>query len=161
MREYEFRGQALSNGQWVYGSLLIDNDRYYIGNYTNKILYGNKVAISERDRSNGKTTNRYKMFGLVEVDPETVGQYTGLKDRNGTKIYEGDIVKIDEDVRKIFDIKTSIGVVTYFSGTFYIKVSNDFANIARTSLYCIQDIYYILRGEVIGNIVENKELLEE
>jgi len=76
MREIKFRGCALSDGKWRYGGIHInDEGRVFI------------VIGSFPDKSIG--------WCFSEVDPKTVGEYTGLHDKNGREIYEGDILHFD------------------------------------------------------------------
>jgi len=166
MREIKFRGKRLDNGEWVKGSGI-------------RINKGGTVFI-------------YDEISLrwYEVDPETVGQYSGLKDKNKWEIYEGDIVEFLR-VRKegttlwgrVEDtsIEKLRGLIKFKEGGFYIDGVADFPFESYLSnwyfsespqgyhshLHCHaeeQTGYFQAEYEdleVIGNIYDNPELLRE
>lgn len=123
MREIEFRAKD-EYGNWIYG-----------------LLTGNKYNLNE-----------YAIFtqpyhGIYPIEKETIGQYTGLKDKNGVKIFEGDIVKIGKILWK----------VEWFDDFCEFRLSN-VSNESNKSFLNYYMCKYDL--EVIGNIYDNPELLE-
>lgn len=123
-RENLFRGKDFLKEEWVYGDL---------------VKTKNFVAIK-------KTNGDY--FHPTQVSPNTVGQYTGLKDKNNKKIFEGDIVIIGEK------LKTK---VVYYDGAF--RMQSEFSPTPTDTT----DMGYMMREfsvRVIGNIHDNPELLK-
>lgn len=137
MREILFRGKRTDNGEWVEG--------YY---------YKAKYCRTDDELCDYITVPHPKEYNEPSshyiVNPETVGQYTGLKDKNGTKIFEGDIVDVLYDVNYIGVAAERIGVfeVVFHNGCFMKQKGG-----VR---------YHFIPSDkctVIGNIYDNPELL--
>ena len=124
MRKIKFRGKRLSTREWVYGSLIQWKDG------TMTIITENKEDHSE-----------------FYVNPDTVGQYTGLQDRNGQDVYEGDLLRTSEGNIMIAEWVES-GIVTRCLTPTYDGMMNTNRHAFPVS-------------EKIGTIHDNPELLED
>lgn len=134
MREIKFRGRLLDNGEWVYGGLVIDE----------KLM---RALIFNKPHAAYCFTNDVS----VEVDPATVGQYTGLLDKGEREIYEGDAVRI------IAPGIEAVGVVTWEPETAafrFVYVDAD-EETQWDEMMWLTECY-----EIIGNIHDNPELRE-
>ena len=130
MRDILFRGKRVDNGEWLYGSFIPA---------LCELLYGDKPF--------GKTRKERLM---VEVDRKTVGQYTGLTDKNGKKIFEGDILEGDLEDSLDPGAKWRSEIIWGKFGW----------NCKGNKISLPMDEYDIREGEVIGNIHDNPELLK-
>ena len=133
IREILFRGKRTDNSEWVKG--------YYLNQ---------RESLTDKKACYIATNNGYG-FNYISVDPSTVGQYTGLTDKNGTRIFEGDIIEIVD----IFN-ETIRGVVYWCNGAFWAGCTTpdgneSFHGIGYLPVEC---------AHIIGNIYDNPELLK-
>lgn len=129
MRTIKFRGKSIDGKEWLYGDLLSSADKKRFA-----ILVDDKESYDE-----------------CEVDPETVGQFTGLMDKNGKAIYEGDIVKWSNGM---------LYAVKFLDGMFYASVEECNEGIfGGFPLHRLIE-YEDGRCEIVGNIHDNTELLK-
>lgn len=128
MREILFRGKRIDNAEWAEGYLCHDSEQHesYIAEF-----FEDKSAY------------------IRQVIPETVGQYTGLTDKNGKKIFEGDVVKVLQGKDK------GVAYVGFENGTFmlYPRTGNIYERTLWAYWYNDWDV------EIIGNIHDNPQLL--
>lgn len=129
-REIKFRGKSIYDEEWLYGSLVkIEKDRYAVIPPLNDIEIG-------------------KSIGMYEVCLETVGQFTGLFDKNGKEIYEGDIIKG-------FDITIEVWY-SEDKACFMAEMKEP-----QNDMVDILGGYDTARMEIIGNIYDHPELIKE
>lgn len=147
MRDILFRGKRLDNGEWVYGYVVKAKEHFH-----KRGIHEDYIITSARSNGGYFVVNQ-----RYAVDPETVGQYTGLKDNNGVKIFEDDIVAYEDEAPGQYEYHDSLfinrGVIKYCEGSFY------FTNAVAANL---QDFVYkgVLDCMVVGNIYDNPQILE-
>ncbi len=147
-REILFRGKDLETGKWVYGYFTYCASRY---DDPEKDRVADIIPVNT-DRI---YTGEYNCHEVYEVDINTVGQFTGLVDKNGTKIFEGDIIKcvtfgFSPDV---FVTEVKFGPKSGALG-FYLANGRNMFYFGQSDLTKMDD------SRVIGNIHDNPELLE-
>ena len=148
-REILFRGKRVDNGEWAYGrGLLQCKDE--LGNEIVAIF--TDIVKSEKYI---KKEGRYTLY-YEPVKAETLGQYTGLKDKNGKKIFEGDILeyigKRKDNMNKVYRRKA-----VFHEGMFAL-LSKELQIYSALNCHCMEDGRSTWR--VIGNIHDNPELIE-
>jgi uncharacterized phage protein (TIGR01671 family) len=163
MREIKFRGRSFDNGEWVYGDY-------------HKRAGGVHCIIKMEPDKNGKV-----VYAVHQAVPDTIGQFTGLHDKNGKEIYEGDILVIceyenmlkgvvcEESEHELFTLDELKGelrqqyksVIHYEDCTLFAS-EQDGCDIYLASLAGdMRKSYPIFEYEVIGNIHDNPELLNK
>ena len=147
MREILFRGQ-ITQYEWVYG--------FYESKISGCFILSPKIKVRKKDGVVIKDS-----FEVAEVIPETVGQFTGLTDKNGKKIFEGDIISaITLDTGKEQTAVVCFGnFIDENNGDEYIGFFIEFGGIKTTVTQLAMEKCKN-RIEVIGNIYDNPELLE-
>lgn len=131
-REIKFRGKKFCQDEWIYGSLITRGERGADGNFID--------------------TGRGECYPLQQ---DTIGQFTGLHDKNGKEIYEGDIIAVNG--RQIGYIVG--GVRGYCYDVIYTPAKPNGEK--AWALYSVVTVDYPNKCEVIGNIYDNPELLKE
>lgn len=151
-REILYRGKRVDNGEWIYGGWAQrhnDNTEYIVTS---------TVGASCKSEINNIIATGFR----VELD--TIGQYTGLTDKNGKKIFKGDI--LDLSALMI----TDFGVVKYGEYKdsdmrddipcghvgFYVDIEEQHYNYVRRDI-----LFFVSRCKVVGNVYDNPELLED
>ena len=133
-RTIKFRGKRIDNGEWVYGSLAETHGKLFIGIPTD-------------------LDNPVYMMDWHEVDSNTVGQFTGLLDKNGKEIYEGDILMLGSSDAGICEVKWNESQLAFCIRFYYER------NLGTRPLGAwARDGKNIA---ILGNIHDNPELLNE
>ncbi len=131
-REIKFRGKRLTDGKWIYGDFFRNRELAFIAADS---IVDNPLA-SWRD---------------YNVNPDTVGQFTGLYDAEGEEIYEGDVILEDKD-------PTMLEIV-FRDGIFFASIGNTHGE--NPFMNCaLRVILDRRKTHVIGNIHDNPELLK-
>lgn len=136
MREILFRGKIRGSGAWVEGNLA--NVKWWFDASPITVIIPTDAYLDPRD---GRGPIRY-----VDVIPETIGQYTGLKDKNGKKIFEGDVVR-------------NSGIsVSSLKGPQVVEIFH--GRCVPFNVYPDYNCWFPDESEIIGNIHDNPELVE-
>lgn len=131
MRNYKFRGKRVDNGAWETGSLVVK-----------------RMGLSDESCCIADKMTAYH----TPVDPSTVGQYTGLKDKNGEEIYEGDVILATHIAARL-----EYKCVVEWHGDGFVPMCDDGECAGYGLASSTADMFHI---QVIGNIHDNPELLK-
>lgn len=129
-RTIKFRGKSIYDEEWLYGSLIkIEKDRYAVISSLNDIEIGKSIS-------------------MYEVCTETIGQFTGLYDKNGKEIYEGDILLVGNDGYE--NIYNKVGIK-----------DGCFGYVGEVDSKILPFCDYNVTEEIVGNIYDHPELIKE
>ena len=137
MRTIKFRARR-KNGKWVVGNFINHFSTYF------KTEERHSIFLPKPENDNGG-------YWVEDIDPETVGQFTGLYDCDGKEIFEGDILLIS-DFSKV--------ACEFIHGAFGYQYCNDFHSFARNTNFTFNPENSDESFEIIGNIHDNPELLK-
>ena len=150
-REILFRGKRVDNGEWVCGFLTCMN---YIDVFTQKVCYDGQEELN------------YCTVEHCQVDKNTVGQFTGLCDKNGNKIFEGDILLEEEKEYSLEEYGEKVvgthNIVAYWNEKacgFWVRRTDK----PKGKIYVPEEPLcesFAEELKVVGNIYDNPELLE-
>ncbi len=137
MREIKFRGVRIDNNEIIYGSLIKDSDFHY------------RIVVVDN-------TKPYDWYAVI---PESVGQFTGLRDDNDEEIFEGDIMNVELPAGGFWGESTQVktGAVIYEpeQGGFIVQWEY-----SKNQHHVLLDCYIAFTGQVIGNIYQNPNLTD-
>lgn len=161
MREILFRGKRVDNGEWVQGFYVCKKRPYFKDKGVNveHLIYDN-IEIEDND---------YKQFVdtmpiSYVVDPKTVSQYTGLTDKYGKKIFEGDIINVTScGTDRFMDVRWNDETLSWELtdvGTPTFKVNHLFNTIDLTELE-VESCYGERISFIVGNVYDNPEMMEK
>lgn len=146
MREILFKAKRIDNGEWVEGFYVRQEETSY--------------CFKEDYERHPENTKHYIAFDMMtdwgllnkhliaEIDPETLCQYTGMKDKNSNRIWENDIVRIENSM------DDGIGNIEFYGGMWYVDGE------PSNTLYDIIEYDDIVEMEVVGNVFDNPELMK-
>ena len=139
MRDIKFRAKRLDNGEWADGSGVLVADDFCV------IDTDTELYVDEKYEWAG-ATHFFRIAGAM-CDKETICQFTGLKDKKGKEIYEGDILSVDGIPDHVIEVR-------FVRGVFAFLWNGDLDN------ECVAQAPIREWAEVIGNIHDNKELIK-
>ena len=146
MREIKFKAKRLDNGKWAYGYGVIIADDFCVLDKRDELQI-------QRPYTFRNNTHWFELCGIM-CDTNTLSQFTGLHDKNGKEIYEGDIVRFPTLPHKN---KYRIGYIGFH------QLSASFRIVTKTSDLRLGNRYGVpeMTIDVIGNIHDNPELLKQ